>query len=429
MSGACRRWPLAAGLVIALLTGILTPIAHASESSAPTVQIGLANGRDLFSPTISSAPDIVNQSYEIEPPGAGEQAVTVTGYSLASFLAAWEQHTGVSATGFSLVEIPGETGTTLLTAAEAMSPNTTKDAPVLWKGKQGNVDFADSNPADYVSDLDQVRLYTGSELHVSITAAKTKISDNTSASVTASVSPAAGSIAYQWYAVGNAEDDRLTGPTYDLPFSAPGSYRVYVVAESATAKGKPNGKSIGVSNQIQITVGQPKHSTTHKHQSGTDRHKRSHTSENGATGSTTAKQNAKHAATKHTTTAAKPDTTKHSSTSKHSAKAAAHKPTTTTTEQRQKPPPKRRSAGALLSGVVITSRQLDSADGSTTNPPGVQNPAQAGHVAKQITTRHGLHLGEGFWIALGVLAALTTGALAESGALRRRRLPKISLHT
>lgn len=403
MSGTRRSWLLAYGLVIALLVSISAqlPEARASESQQPGLQIGFADGSDQWTPTLSS-PDIVGKSYEITPPGGSERTVDVaSGYSLESFLTSWEHHTGVSSSRFSLVEVPADTGTTLLTEAEAMSdPKTTTHAPVFWTDKQDSVDFADENPDDYVSEIDQVALFTGEELTVSITTAKQTIPENSIATFTAHVSPATGKLQYDWFIVGTNGDLVQGGKTYRAPFPLRGSFRVYLVVE-----GDPTGSSIGVSNQLPISVGPPKQSAARRHDDGTNRHRRSSGSESDAKGSTTG-----------TSAAGKSGST-----------TATRKSTTTVTKRRRKSPP-RRLSGPLLSGIAITSPGVAGAESSAnTSALGVHSAAEAGHVARRhVTTHHGLHLGEGFWIVLGVLTTLSTGMLLESRGLRRRLLQPLT---
>jgi hypothetical protein len=391
-----------------------------ADGSGPTesVTIKFANETDAWLNTVDT-PDIVGQQYSIATaPGASPQSVTVTGYSLESLLSAWEQQTGVSSSQFSFVQLGSTTGATVvLPTSEAMSdPASTSQAPVLWIDGQGNSDFADANPADYLpvatghglNAIVGISLYTGSELPVQIsTTSKEHVPEGTKVTFTSTVggqTPGAA-VTESWMSISPTVGGNLgSGATHQVDFGFQGTYYVYMVA---TTDGDG---SIGVSNQIEIVVGPPEKAKK-AGSDGTSHKSTAPRTGPGTKGSATAKD---------TTSATHPKGT-NTGTSQTSAQspiklAVAKSPSTDSKRRvstRRHPLVNRRApAGPLLSGIAVTSlpsgvptRQARSLLPSH----GVADPAHTGHVP----THHGFALDESFWLTLATVALLSGGGLFE----------------
>jgi hypothetical protein len=99
---------------------------------------------------------------------------------------------------------------------------------------------------------------------------------------------------------------------------------------------------------------------------------------------------------------------------------AARSHTPAAKPSRQPRPPKSRATGPSRPRTAAASPKAASTTSRTSAPSGlarrVAKPARTGH----IVTRHGFHVGDGFWLALGALAALGTGVLAAWGEPQRR---------
>jgi hypothetical protein len=193
------------------------------------------------------APVVANQSYKvITKPGGKVHRVTVSeGYSIDEII----NLAGFAQSSFRYVEVTfGAAQSTLLTAAQATSPPTRRDFPVLF-GNGQKVAFADENPGGYIAggSLVYVSLFPGPRLTV-----KTKVSPSHPTAgkplrFTATVKgkQAGESLSYQW--------DNGTGLSYGggnplaLPLEVPGTYYAY-----ATVVGRKG--SVGISPYISFHV-------------------------------------------------------------------------------------------------------------------------------------------------------------------------------
>jgi hypothetical protein len=390
--------------------------------SSESVTIRFANGTDVWLNPDVDTPDILGQPYSVvTTPGASPQSVAVTGYSLESLMSAWEQQTGVSSSQFSFVQIGSSIGATVvLPTAEAMSdPASTAQAPVLWVDGQGNTDFADANPADYLpvenghglNAIVSINLYTGSEVPVQIsTTSKEDVPEGTKVTFTSTVSgqtPGAA-VTENWMSISPTVGGHLgNGATQQVDFGFQGTYYVYVVATTG------GDGSIGLSNQIEIVVGPPK--KANKPGSDGTSHKATapHTGP-GTKGSATGKEKGKTSAAHSNASNTATSQTSAPSTTQPAAAKAPPTPAKRQVTNRRHPSVKRRqSSGPLLSGTAVTSPPsgASSSQGRSASPAlGVANPAHTGYVT---TPHHGFAVGEPFWLTLATLALLSVGGLFE----------------
>jgi len=404
--GGCVRFGLASGVLLGAFACLPVTSAQASFANSEFIITLFGSSTTVvlqYSELQNLMPDVSNQSYQvISSPGGTAQTVTVSsGYSLGEILNLAE----IAPSSFNYAEITaGAAESTLLTAAQATSPATSADPPVFYEDG-ANQDFADSSPTGYISGsgLVYVNLYPGPQLKVSIKASPSHVTAGKDVKLTATVSgqtPGA-SMRYQW--------DNGTGLTYgggsplSHPFAIPGTYYAY-----ATVSGSDG--SVGISPEISFEIGKaPK--GPNRNGGGASKKKKAPTSGPGTRGS----PNGKSATGKGKSTTGNGKTSSGTSTTT-TASATTTPPPTATTPAKQTPSHhvsvKRapRPAGPLLSGIALGSIQpAPAASAPSAARAGAVDPARTGHVV----ARHGLGIGQGFWIALGTLSTLLTGALLE----------------
>jgi hypothetical protein len=253
------RW-LRRGLACALLPGAFACVPVTNAQGA-----GISDSEFIITPFGSSqsvvlengqlaglAPDVANQSYRVTTkPGGKPHRITVSsGYSLDAIL----NLAGISRSSFHYALITTDAESTVLTAAQATSPPTSRDFPIFFEtGK--HLAFADANPADFISGpaydgggLAYVNLYPGPRLSVTLKASPSPAKTGQRVRVTATAKGRApgDTLRYQW-------DDgaNLTyggGNPLIQPFELPGTYYAYAVVTGSRG-------SVGVSRYISIHVG------------------------------------------------------------------------------------------------------------------------------------------------------------------------------
>jgi hypothetical protein len=196
---------------------------------------------------VGLAPVVANQSYKVitQPDGKPHGVTVRSGYSLAEIL----NLAGISPSSFRYALVTTTAESTVLTAAQATSPPTSRDFPIFF-AKGGGLALADANPAEYIAGggLAYVHLYPGPRLSVKLKASPSHPTAGERVRVTATVRGRAPgeTFRYQWDNGAN-----LTyggGNPLSQPFEIPGIYYAYAVVTGS--KG-----SVGVSPYIAIKVG------------------------------------------------------------------------------------------------------------------------------------------------------------------------------
>jgi hypothetical protein len=250
---------LGCGLASVLLLGAFAclPVTNAQAN-------GISNSEFIITPFGSSnslvldngqlaglAPDVANQSYRvITKPGGKPHSITVSsGYSLDEIL----NLEGISPSSFKYALITTDAESTVLTAAQATSPPTSRDFPIFF-GVGKHFAFADANPADFISEpayegggLAYVNLYPGPRLSVKVKARPSALTAGHRVRVTATVTgrQPGETLGYEWD--NGAQLTYGGGNPLMQPFELPGTYYAYAVVTGS--KG-----SVGVSPYISIKV-------------------------------------------------------------------------------------------------------------------------------------------------------------------------------
>lgn len=358
----------------------------------------------------SPPPDVTNRTYGniITTEGGAPQTVTVSsGYSLSLLFSSLDP--GASFT-FAEVYLP-DGRSLLLTQAQATSKTAFPDGPaVVWDDSQGlhflmpstGAGTADAGEAT-IAAVDQpllIYLHTGSILTVSVTASTQEVAVNRPVSFDATVAGASSNatLRYRWSFGDGAGSSTETPVSHS--YVAPGTYDVYLRVTGTD-------DSLGFSSLIPITVGKAPLGPN-RNGGGTNEKENAATSGAGVKGSDTKKSTGtgKSGGAKATTSAtvAVTDTTSASTTT----------PVRSSARDRglKRSPP----SGGLLSGIAVSGESEAPARAAprAAAPAGAAAPARTGHL---VLARRAP--GEGFWISLGVLATLISGALLELTGLPR----------
>jgi hypothetical protein len=368
------------------------------------------------------APDVMGRTYsnvstysDTAPAGGTPGTVTVgSGFSFPTILTAF----GIPSSSFTVAEIVGPDGhSVLLTNAQAESETAFPDGPaVVWQDSAGVYFLLPSSGSGTTDDGEtfagqsdelDINLYSGALLSVSITSSTqtVKAGKPVHFSATATGALPGETLSYKWYF-----DDGNGGSQASINHSylVAGTYDVYLRVTGSK-------DSIGYSSMIPITVGKaPK--GPDRNGGGETKKKKAPASGAGSKGAGDKKSAAKKATTKTTTTAAATTTTA-------TTTSATTTPTTPAASHHSPASRAPRPAGPLLSGIALSAAQITAAQATPTASarPGVPNPARTGHL-----TPHGRGIGEGFWVALGTLGTLLSGALLEAyGPPRRSWLPHL----
>ena len=404
------------GLAAAVTFSALAACCSTAEAAGyiQIVPVGVTSyvyGVDLSQLPGAPAPDITNRAYNgISTAGGPPRSVTVTsGYSVPELLE--DLDPGIS---FTFAEVLGPDGrSVLLTNPQATSVTGTypDGPPVVWQDSTGVHFLVPSLPGGGAyagqsfsgqADTITINLHSGSLLNVGISSSTQKVALDKPVKFRSTVTGASPgtSLNYRWsFGDGNGGSQAAVTHHYIVA----GTYDVYLRVSS-------DDDSLGFSSVIAIEVGKaPK--GPNRQGGGTSKKKKAATSGAGSKGSGGKKSTAKKVKSTTTKAASKPTGAKPSTPTTSTT-------TTTTTKPAAKPSPPRdtavrralRPAGALLSGVAISATPKPPERSSPTAParPGVPDPARTGHLS---ATHHGP--GEGFWIALGILATLIGGALLE----------------
>jgi hypothetical protein len=252
---ALVRCGLATGLLFGACGCLFASSAQAGIADSEIIVTPFGgNGVFLEYPQLMGlAPVVANQSYDVitKPDGKPHSITVSSGYSLDAIL----NLAGIPPSSFNYALITTDAESTVLTAAQATSPPTSRDFPIFFEtGK--HLEFTDANPADYLTGpvgthgggLAYVNLYPGPRLSVTLKASPSPAKTGQRVRVTATVKGQlpGETLACEWD--NGAELTYGGGNPLIQPFELPGTYYAYAVVTGS--KG-----SVGVSPYISIHVG------------------------------------------------------------------------------------------------------------------------------------------------------------------------------
>lgn len=368
---------------------------------------------------LPAQPDITAASYNVvTTPGSAPTTVQVTGgYSLGRVI---DTICPNLSQGFGFAELTGGIGHDVLVPYQQIAASGNGQQPVLWDDGSSHIDFADGNPADYISIADPyysgitIYLHSGSVLSVNASATATKVKAGQTITF-ALGSPVTGqaageSLTYEWvFGDGSTAAATTAAHRYLLP----GTYYAYLQVTGSD-------DSLGFSQTIPVVVGSaPK---------GPNRagggHVKSKSAPNhgaGVKGSGTARAHR-----------GRPPTAPAQATSGAvgatfgAVGATSVVPASPARPLARNRPTARRelplATGATVTGTPLAAVASESKRAVPAKTgPGVSNAARTGHLRLSSS----FTIGEWFWVTLTALASLLAGAGLESRAgarVSRRRL-------